>query len=65
MTLTIEWGWWLAPLAVTILAFGRAYWVDRGNSGGGYSFGAIASAFVYGAALIVSLIAWLAWAVLT
>lgn len=66
MTITINASWWLFPIAVTIIAFGWAAWVDRDNqSGGDYSFAAIGSAFVYGAALIVSLFAWLIWAVLT
>ncbi len=66
MTFTIQFGWWLLPLALTIAFFWRAAYLDRDNTAGrgDYGFSAFASMFYYGGALIVSLVAWLAWAVL-
>ncbi|WP_343518113.1 hypothetical protein [Sphingomonas sp.] len=66
MTFTLSADWWLAPAIVAVAAFAWAAWADRDNRPrGDYSFSGIASAFVYGIALIVSLIAWLIWAVLS
>jgi len=66
MTITIHPGWWLLPLAFTLIAFGWARWCMRDSRGGGdYSFGAIADAFVVMLAAIPSLLAWLLWAILT
>lgn len=64
MTFTIQFGWWLLPTALTIVAFLRALELDRGNVAGrgDYGFSAFASAVYYGIALIVSLVAWLVWA---
>lgn len=64
MTFTIEIGWFLAPLAITIVAFVWAGIATPPNDGN-YFGNAVAGLFTYGAALIVSLIAWLIWAVLT
>lgn len=57
MTITI--GWWALPLIITIGAFLHFHriWV-KGSTG---ISGAIATAFAVGAALNVSLVAWLAW----
>jgi hypothetical protein len=68
MTLTFSLGWWLAPLAFTIIACGTAYWVEPARTpprGYGDIVQGFVSAFLWGAALILSLIAWLIWAVLT
>lgn len=69
MTLEITLGWWLVPAAITVLAFAYAAIRDaqenpNGNYGT-YGSGAIYTAFVFGGALIVSLIAWLVWSLLT
>lgn len=64
MTIRIVADWWLLPLFVTVVAFGWAAWADRDNSPGDYGAGAILSLVIYGAATIVSLLAWLIWAVL-
>lgn len=65
MTFTITFGWWLAPLSVTAFAFSLAAFMCRDDERHG-DYSAIAGAFVslviYGAASIVSLIAWLVWA---
>jgi hypothetical protein len=65
MTLTIQFGWWLLPLALTVAAFWRAAYLDRDNKpGGDYNMSGIVSAVYYGLALIVSLAVWLVWALL-
>lgn len=54
--------WSLIPLAVTVLA---AIWaVKTGDESPGMYGGAIFNLMVWMAALIVTLIAWLVWAVL-
>lgn len=68
MTLTIGFGWWLVPTAVTIIAFVYAGFMcrDEGYHGDYAAIGnAMVGLVVYGAAIIVSLLAWLIWAVLT
>ncbi len=66
MTFTLTAGWWLLPLAATIAAFWRASHLDREDTAGrgDYGFAAFVSAIYYGCALILSLAAWLAWALL-
>lgn len=61
MTITLD--WWLLPLAITIGAFLHFHriWVKGTRDGIGR---AIATAFAVGAALNVSLVAWLAWALI-
>ncbi len=66
MEITITFGWWLAPLAVTIVACLAAWILDRKPDHYRASIGdAIASMFVWVPAVFVSLIAWLIWALLT
>jgi hypothetical protein len=62
MTLTFTLGWWAVPLAFTVLALVTALALgdDSGDLGSG-----IAAMLRLGLAVIVSLIAWLIWAVLT
>lgn len=62
MSFTITLGWWLLPLAITAIAFA---WATAVCPKGGSLGDAIAAAFVFGPALIGSLVAWLIWAVLT
>lgn len=67
MSVTLYLGWWLAPLAVTVAAFVAAKFYTRDNpySGGYANAGAAAiDLIVFGLALIVSLVAWLVWALL-
>lgn len=61
--MTITLGWWLLPLAITIGAFMHFHriWVKGNQDGIGR---AIATAFAVAAALNVSLIAWLVWALI-
>lgn len=67
MSITIGIGWWIAPTVVTIIAFVFAGYMGRDEGSHG-DYAAIGNAFVglviYGAATIVSLIAWLLWALI-
>lgn len=59
MTINISFGWWLVPLAITLLSILWAVWVldeEARQMGGIFYSGAIA--------IIVSLVAWLVWALL-
>lgn len=58
MSMTINFGWWLVPLAITIASFVLAVWVldDESLAMGGIFITAPA-------AIIVSLIAWVVWLV--
>jgi hypothetical protein len=65
MEVTINAGWWILPMAVTVIAFSLSVFVSRDDGSHG-DYSAIAGAFVslvlFGAATTVSLIAWLIWA---
>jgi hypothetical protein len=63
MTASITIGLWVVPLFVTIFALFAAYrsFGDEGT----YGAGQIVNLIYLGLAVIVSLIAWLIWAVLT
>lgn len=70
MSATITIGWWVVPLAVTVIAFGWAMWrsskVTRGSSGGFLpDMSVLEDLFYFVPAIVVSLLAWLIWAVLT
>lgn len=64
MTIQVTAGWWLLPLAVTVVAAMWAMKVDTDDPGS-FGSGAVYNLMVYMAAAIVTLIAWLVWAVLT
>jgi len=53
--------WWTFPLGITIGTFFMAWHLTRGSSGFAAGLGPLLG---YGAASIVSLVAWLAWALL-
>jgi|GEM_PF-1821831 len=65
MELTVTFGWWLLPLAVTLLSFGFSL-VRVGTSEPYGDYGmigqALAFAFMMALSLIASLVAWLIWA---
>jgi hypothetical protein len=63
MTIHIVASWWLIPMAVTIAAFVWALWTSSYDRGG-YAEGLV-TAFSLLVASIVSLVAWLIWALLT
>lgn len=66
--MTIVFGWWLAPLAVTVAAFTWQRWVHR-NDKPAYGYGTIGAGIggllTFSAATVVSLTAWLAYALAT
>lgn len=65
MTFSITLGWWLLPVIVTLGAFGAYAWwqADQKPSGGYGRIGdALGSLIMFGGVLIVSLVAWLIWA---
>lgn len=61
--MTITLGWWAVPLAITTIAFLASFMADAGGRGGYLS--GLDTLIFNALALIVSLIAWLIWAVLT
>lgn len=65
--LVIPIGWWIAPLAVTVVSFGVATAKQDNSPTGDYGrIGqGIGNAMIHGVALIASLVAWLVWAVAT
>jgi len=64
MDITITFGWWLLPLAVTVLSYGVA--ISKFSYGGGdYSFPEVGNAILLIVATIPALLAWLIWALLT
>ncbi len=64
MNITIVFGWWLIPAAITAYAFGRSirYTIKRGPVRGDYDFG-LDVLMAHGAAAIVTLIAWLIYTI--
>jgi len=62
---TIELGWWIAPVVVTIATFGSAAFVSRDMGNDQYGAGAIVAFGFYMAAAVGSLISWLLWALLS
>jgi len=63
MTFTIEFGWWLLPLAVTVVSYGVA--ISKFSYGGGdYSFPEVGNTILLIVATIPALTAWLIWALL-
>lgn len=65
--LVIPIGWWILPLAVTVVSFGVATAkADNGPTGDYGRIGqGIGNAMLQGVALIVSLAVWLVWAIAT
>lgn len=63
MTINIEFGWWIAPTAVTALAILWAYMKQdsKVSSGLGEPARLMGNLFLYLIATITSLIAWLIW----
>jgi hypothetical protein len=65
MSFALTLGSWIVPLLVTIAAAAWAVWVTKDNEPGAYGAGAILDLFAWAGALILSLIAWLIWAIVT
>lgn len=67
MNLTIEISWWIVPLVATLTAFIWA-WTQTSEPDSTAALnliGPVVFLLYYGLATIVSLIAWLAWAVIS
>ena len=63
MSITITIGWWFVPLLVTFAAF---YFAGSRLDDGGGDYHFPVDIFIYGPlAIIVSIVAWLIWAVFT
>lgn len=66
MTINVEAGWWLIPLAVTLVSYFLAYRATANiGSGGDYGMGDVATVFAYLAATVPALLSWLFWAIFT
>jgi hypothetical protein len=64
MTFTVGFGWWLLPLAITIAAFAWDWWVHKDEvQADGYSVigQSMGHAITFLMALVISLMAWLAY----
>jgi len=65
MTFEIKLGWWLVPVAVTLATLIWQWWVHKDDPPS-YGYGSVGSALgqclTLAAAIIVSLVAWLVWA---
>lgn len=59
MSATITIGWWVIPLVLTVLSLVAAGIASRGDTYG------LAALFFHGVAIVISLAAWLIFAVLT
>lgn len=59
--MSLELGWWMAPLLITIVCFWFAYDMNRGQGNSMFSY--VVSFFNYAiVGGIPSLVAWLVWA---
>jgi len=71
MNFTLSIGWWVIPLLVTLLSISAAWYstedLQDGDIGGWYipDFGTpLLNLMKWGVALIISLLAWLIWALI-
>lgn len=62
MSLTVSFGWWLIPAAVSAVSFGCAAFVSRDLGNDRFGAGAVIAFGFYLLAAVVSLLAWLIWA---
>lgn len=67
MSVTIEWGWWLLPLAFTVGTFIAARVINSEAGDGGGWFAGVNAMFSFITYLLVcvvpSLVAWLLWSI--
>lgn len=67
MNITIEWGWWLLPFAITVGTFIAALTVNKQAGDGGGWFAGVNALFSFLNYLILcvvpSLVAWLVWSI--
>lgn len=64
MSVTIALGWWLVPFMVTVVAVLVALYVEINGRSSGIG-GALVSLLLWAAVIIVSLVAWLLWALIS
>ena len=64
MDITITLGWWVLPLAITLASLLWAFLTPAKPMRGDYSFPDVMPAIRFAGALILSLVAWLIWALL-
>jgi hypothetical protein len=64
MTVTIDFGWWLVPAAITLACFGYAAFMSRDMGNDRFGAGAVISFGFYMMAAVVSLLSWLIWSLL-
>lgn len=64
MSYTITMGWWVVPSIITIMSLGAAAFMSSDMGNDQYGAGAVIAFVFYLIAGIVSLLAWLIWAVL-
>jgi hypothetical protein len=62
MNMTVTFGWWVIPLAITLGTMSWAILTPGAPMRGDYSFPDPMPAIRFAGALIVSLVAWLIWA---
>lgn len=63
MTVSLTFGWWLAPLLVTVISFAWAYLRCMVEGSGGFMpAGVLLAMLLFPLAAVLSLIAWLIWA---
>lgn len=59
--MTVTFGWWLLPLAITAVAWGTSLY-DFDNSTGGYGIGSgIYNGALVGRAMVLTLVVWLVY----
>jgi hypothetical protein len=64
MEITIGFGWWLIPAVITLLSFGISAFMSRDLGNDRFGAGAVIALGFYLMAAVVSLLAWLIWALL-
>lgn len=64
MTITLGFGWWLLPTAITLASFVTVGFMSRDLGNDRFGAGAVVAFLFYLIAAVVSLLAWLIWAVL-
>jgi hypothetical protein len=62
MSMTIELGWWIVPLTLTVVAFGLAFLLMRHEPGVSLAINRVINGFFLALAFIAALAGWLAWA---
>lgn len=65
MTITIGFGWWIAPAVITIICFGYAAFMGRDMGNDRFGAGAVITFGFYLMAAVISLFAWLVWSLAT